>query len=91
MRSRVIRSICSRLWIRAIECVDDGTSAHEPVEDAVPDARRVTFENLELNTRGWVTVENWIINGKPMPEGSPATGADRAKLIGELMPAEYRQ
>lgn len=50
----------------------------EVTKTAALDARRVTFEN-------------GIINGKPMPEGSPATGADRAKLIGELVPAEYRQ
>lgn len=63
----------------------------EVAKTAVLDARRVTFENLELNARGGVKFENCIINGKPMPEGSPATGADRAKLIGELVPAEYRQ
>jgi hypothetical protein len=58
---------------------------------AMLDARRVTFENLELTARGEVKFENCIINGKPMPEGSQATGADRAKLIAELVPAEYRK
>ena len=58
---------------------------------AALDAKRVTFENLDLNVRGEVKFEDCIINGKAMPEGSPATGADRVKLIEELVPAEYRK
>ena len=63
----------------------------EVTKTATLDARRVTFENLALNARGEVKFENCIINGKPMPAGSPATGADRAMLIEELVPAEYRK
>ncbi len=63
----------------------------EVARTASLDAKRVTFENLELTARGDVKFENCIINGKPMPEGSPAVGADRARLIGELVPAEYRK
>ena len=63
----------------------------EVTKTAALDAKRVTFENLGLAVRGEVKFENCIINGKPMPEGSPATGADRAKLIEELVPAEYRK
>ncbi|MEO6738860.1 MAG: hypothetical protein ABIP20_01315, partial [Chthoniobacteraceae bacterium] len=63
----------------------------EVTKTAALDARRVTFENLDLTARGEVKFENCIVNGKPMPEGSPAVGADRARLIGELVPAEYRK
>lgn len=63
----------------------------EVAKTAALDARRVTFENLDLTARGEVKFENCIINGKPMPEGSAAVGADRARLIGELVPAEYRK
>ena len=54
-------------------------------------ATRLTIENLPFDPRGEVKLNNCIINGKPMPEGTPATGADRAKLIEELVPAEYRK
>ncbi len=62
----------------------------EVMKTALLTAKRVTFENLELNARGEVKFENCVINGKPMPEGTQATGADRAKLIEELVPAEFR-
>ena len=62
----------------------------EVARTAVLDAKRVTFENLDLTARGEVKFENCIINGKPMPAGSQATGADRAKLIQDLVPAKYR-
>ena len=54
-------------------------------------ATRLTIENVPFDPRGEVKLNNCIINGKPMPEGTPATGADRAKLIEELVPAEYRK
>jgi len=38
-----------------------------------------------------VKYENCLINGQPMPEGAQATGADRAKLIKELVPVEYQK
>jgi hypothetical protein len=63
----------------------------EVAKTAALEARRVTFENLDLNVRGEVKFENCIINGKPMPQGAPATGADRAKLIEDVVPAEYQK
>jgi hypothetical protein len=53
-------------------------------------ASRLTIENLPTDFRGELKLDNCLINGKPMPEGTQATGADRAKLIEELVPAEFR-
>jgi hypothetical protein len=53
---------------------------------AVLRARRVTLENLELIAQGQVTFDNCLINGKPKPDGSRATGADKAQLIKEIIP-----
>jgi len=64
--------------------------AAEVTKTAVLDAKRVTFENLDFTARGEVRFENCIINGQPMPAGVPATGADRAQLIEDLVPAAYR-
>jgi hypothetical protein len=55
------------------------------------DARRVTFENLDLTTHGEVKFENCLINGRPMPGGVQATGAERAKLVRDLVPAAYQK
>ncbi len=54
-------------------------------------ATRVTLENVPVNNLGEVKYENCLINGQPMPEGAQATGADRAKLIKELVPVEYQK
>jgi hypothetical protein len=54
-------------------------------------ATRLTMENLPFEPRGEVSFENCIINGKPTPEGTPVTGADRDRLIRDLVPAEYRE
>ncbi len=62
----------------------------EVAKTGVLSAKRVTFESMALNARGEVKLENCIINGQAMPEGTAATGVDRAKLIEELVPAEYR-
>ena len=54
-------------------------------------ATRLTMENLPFEPRGEVSFENCIINGKSTPEGTPVTGADRDRLIRDLVPAEYRE
>ena len=50
-------------------------------------ARRVTLENMEVIAVGNATFENCLINGKARPDGSKATGAERARLIREIVPA----
>lgn len=59
-------------------------------KSAVLRAKRVTFENLELVTLGEATFDNCLLNGKPEPEGSKATGADKTKLIKEIVPPVYQ-
>ncbi len=60
-------------------------------KDTKLNATRVTLENGTLIALGEVNYKNCLINGQPMPEGSLATGADRVKLIQELVPAEYQK
>ena len=54
-------------------------------------ATRVTLKNTTLTALGEANYENCLINGKPMPEGASATGADHLKLIQKLVPAEYQK
>ena len=54
-------------------------------------ATRVTLENATLTVLGEVNYKNCLINGKPMPEGALAAGADCVKLVKELVPAEYQK
>jgi len=56
---------------------------------AVLDARRCTFENLDLKVTGTATWQDCLVNGKPLPEGSKATGAD-AKALSRLVPKEFK-
>jgi len=58
----------------------------EVQKDTVLRARRVTLENTDLVALGEATFENCLINGQPRPAGSPATGADKARLLKELVP-----
>ena len=60
-------------------------------KDTKLNATRVTLKNTTLTALGEVKYENSLINGKPMPEGSSAAGADHLKLIKELVPAEYQE
>jgi len=53
-------------------------------------AKRFTLENTEMLMPGAVTFEDCLINGKAKPDGSKATGADKAKLIKEVVPPEYQ-
>lgn len=53
-------------------------------------ASRFTIENLPVEWRGEVKLDNCVINGTPVPEGRPAMGADRLALIKEIVPAEYQ-
>jgi hypothetical protein len=55
-------------------------------KNAVLRVKRVTLENMELVTQGEATFDNCLINGKPKPDGSKATGVDKAKLIKEIVP-----
>lgn len=56
---------------------------------AVLDAKNCTFDNIDFKVTGSVTWNNCLINGKAMPEGSAATGADVQALL-KLMPPDYR-
>lgn len=56
---------------------------------AVVDATRCTFENLALNVTGAAAWRDCVINGKPMPQGGTATGADATALL-ELMPRDFQ-
>lgn len=53
-------------------------------------ANRLTLEHLEVVTRGDTTLDNCLINGRPHPENSPATGADLEQLLEQVVPSEYR-
>ncbi len=53
-------------------------------------AKRVTVEDMDLTAGGVVTFENCLVNGKAKPEGTPATGADKAQLIKAVVPAGYQ-
>ena len=56
---------------------------------ATLDARNCTFEEMEVKIAGAVHWENCLINGKALPEGSPATGAD-VKALMNLMPKDFK-
>lgn len=64
------------------------TEPAKVTQGATLQAKRVTLENLDLAAAGTAQLENCLINGKPHPGG--ATGADRARLIKELVPADYQ-
>ena len=51
--------------------------------------RRCTFENLDFKVGGSANWENCRINGKAVPEGSTASGADVDGLL-KLTPTDYR-
>ena len=53
-------------------------------------AKRVTLENMDMVASGTAMFENCLVNGKAKPEGTPATGADKTKLIKEVVPADYQ-
>jgi len=53
-------------------------------------ARRLTLDGLDLQATGPTTCENCLINGQPHPADAQAPGADRAQLLRDLVPAEYR-
>ena len=57
-------------------------------QGATVQAQRFTLENMDLNAAGTVKLENCVINGKPTP--ADATGADKARLIKEVVPADYQ-
>ena len=51
--------------------------------------KRCTFENLDFKVTGTANWGSCLINGKDMPEGSAATGADMQALL-KLMPPDYK-
>ncbi|MFN0075610.1 MAG: hypothetical protein ACKVY0_03960 [Prosthecobacter sp.] len=51
--------------------------------------KRCTFESFEFKITGAATWDNCLINGKPMPEGNNATGAEVQELL-KLMPKDYQ-
>jgi len=53
-------------------------------------AARLTLENMEMTVRGVASFENCLVNGKMLPEGVAATGADKASLIRQLVPSAYQ-
>jgi hypothetical protein len=53
-------------------------------------ARRLTLENLDLVALGEATFDNCLFDGRAWPKGSKATGAERSKLIRELVPPALR-
>ncbi|MDI1315323.1 hypothetical protein [Prosthecobacter sp.] len=55
---------------------------------AVVEAKNCTFENLDVKVTGSVQWDNCLINGKPQPAGSPATGADEKELL-KLVPQNF--
>ena len=59
-------------------------------KDATLHAQRLTVENTDVSAHGTATFEDCLINGKAKPDGLPTTGADKAKLIKEVVPAEYQ-
>ena len=56
---------------------------------AVLDAKNCTFDNLDFKVTGSATWNNCLINGKAMPEGDSATGADVQALL-KLMPPDWK-
>jgi hypothetical protein len=56
---------------------------------AVVEAKNCTFENLDFKVTGSVQWDNCLINGKPQPAGSPATGANEKELL-KLVPQDFK-
>jgi hypothetical protein len=59
-------------------------------KNAVLTARRLTLENMDMTVRGAAKCENCLLNGRAVPEGSPATGADQKKLFAEVVPPAFQ-
>lgn len=55
--------------------------------DCTLNAKRLTLENLDLTGPGTKNLENCLIQGKPMPEGTRAKGADQEWLFQHVVPA----
>ena len=53
-------------------------------------AKRFTLENTEMLTPGDATFEDCLVNSKAKPDGSKAAGADKMKLIKEIVPPAYQ-
>jgi HEAT repeats len=53
-------------------------------------ARCVTLENTDVLAKGEVQFDDCLINGRAKPDGSKATGADKATLVKEVVPPEYQ-
>ena len=53
-------------------------------------ATRMTLENMEMTVRGVASFDNCLVNGKMLPEGVAATGADKISLIRQLVPSAYQ-
>ena len=53
-------------------------------------ATRMTLENMEMTVRGVASFDNCRVNGKMLPEGVEATGADTISLIRQLVPSAYQ-
>jgi len=53
-------------------------------------AAQITLENMEMTIQGLVSFDNCVINGRMLPEGATATGADKKTLIEQLVPAAYQ-
>ncbi|WP_395736672.1 hypothetical protein [Prosthecobacter sp.] len=56
---------------------------------AALEAKNCTFENMEIKVEGSAHWDNCLINGRPFPEGAPATGADASALM-KLMPKDFK-
>lgn len=52
-------------------------------------ATRLTTEGIDFDLRGESHFDNCLLNGKPAPAGSTATGAPRAELLQALVPAAF--
>jgi hypothetical protein len=58
---------------------------------AMLDAKRCTFEGLDIKVTGDATWEDCVVNGRPIPTGSAARGADAPALFKMLPDAERWQ
>ncbi|WP_395751827.1 hypothetical protein [Prosthecobacter sp.] len=56
---------------------------------AVLEAKNCTFEGMDVKVAGSATWNNCLVNDKPLPEGSKATGADVSGLL-KLMPQDFK-
>jgi hypothetical protein len=56
---------------------------------SVFDAKNCTFENMDIKVSGSATWDNCLINGKPLPPGSTASGANEKELM-KLIPQDFK-